>query len=158
VGPSILFIDFANMVADNKFLKICIIKFLLYISACFAEHTELSMKSVSKKYTLGFRVWINEEQGHFIGTGRVRLLENIRETGSITNAAKAMKMSYRQAWQMVEDMNSRSEKPLVEKILGGKGGGGALVTETGEKTIKLFYKLEEKVAKLSKELSEKINL
>ena len=65
-----------------------------------------------------------------------------------------MKMSYRQAWQMVEDMNSRSEKPLVEKILGGKGGGGAIVTETGEKAIALFYRLDEKVMKLSKELSK----
>ena len=116
------------------------------------------MKVSAKKYSVGFRVWINEEEGHFIGLGRVRLLENIRETGSITKGAKAMKMSYRQAWQMVEDMNSRSEKPLVEKILGGKGGGGAVVTEAGEKVIKLFYKLEEKVKKLSVELSEKIKL
>jgi len=114
------------------------------------------MKSASKKYDVGFRVWINEEQGHFIGLGRVRLLEYIKETGSITKASKAMKMSYRQAWQMVEDMNQRSEKPLVEKILGGKGGGGAIVTETGEKVIRLFYKLEQQVMNLSKELSKTI--
>ena len=116
------------------------------------------MKSETKKYTVGFRVWINEEQGHFMGLGRVRLLENIKETGSITNAAKSMKMSYRQAWQMVEDMNSRSENPLVEKKLGGKGGGGAIVTSAGERAIKLFYRLEEKVKKLSEELSDKIKL
>ncbi len=116
------------------------------------------MKVAPKKYSIGFRVWINEEQGHFIGLGRVRLLEKIKETGSITKGAKAMKMSYRQAWQMVEDMNQRSEKPLVEKILGGKGGGGAVVTATGEKVIKLFYSLEQKVMKLSKELSKKIEL
>ena len=114
------------------------------------------MKPVSKKYDVGFRVWINEERGHFIGLGRVRLLENIKETGSITKASKAMKMSYRQAWQMVEDMNRRSDKPLVEKMLGGKGGGGAAVTETGEKAIKLFYTLEQKVNKLSKELAKTI--
>ena len=93
-----------------------------------------------------------------MGIGRVRLLEHIRETGSITNAAKAMKMSYRQAWQMVEDMNSRSDKPLVEKILGGKGGGGAKVTEAGEKAISLFYKLEQKIEQISNELSGLINL
>jgi molybdate transport system regulatory protein len=116
------------------------------------------MKSAPKKYTVGFRVWINEEHGHFLGSGRVRLLENIRENGSITKAAAAMKMSYRQAWQMVEDMNSRSEHPLVAKMLGGKGGGGAKVTEAGEKAIKVFYKLEEEVMKLSKKLSEKIKL
>ena len=112
------------------------------------------MKASSKKYSLGFRIWINEEEGHFMGLGRVRLLENIKKTGSITKGAKEMKMSYRQAWQMVEDMNKRADKPLVEKILGGKGGGGAMVTETGEKAIKLFYKLEEKIKKLSKKLSK----
>ncbi len=115
------------------------------------------MKSAAKKYSVGFRVWINEEQGHFIGIGRVRLLENIQHTGSITRAAKEMKMSYRQAWQMVEDMNNRSDKPLVEKILGGKGGGGAMVTEAGGKAIKLFYKLEKEMIKLSEKLSDKIN-
>ena len=114
------------------------------------------MKSPAKKYNIGFRVWINEEQGHFIGLGRVRLLEQIKETGSITKGAKAMKMSYRQAWQMVEDMNSRCDKPLVEKILGGKGGGGAVVTEAGEKVIALFYTLEQKFMKLTKELSKTI--
>jgi molybdate transport system regulatory protein len=116
------------------------------------------MNQTAKKYSLGFRVWINEEHGHFLGIGRVRLLENIRATGSITNAAKVMKMSYRQAWQMVEDMNNASEKLLVEKTLGGKGGGGARVTEAGEKAIKLFYKLEEKMSGFSKELGEKMKL
>jgi molybdate transport system regulatory protein len=111
-----------------------------------------------KKYAVGFRVWINEEQGHFLGIGRVRLLERIRETGSITHGAAAMKMSYRQAWQMVEDMNKRSGKPLVEKILGGKGGGGAKVTDTGEKAIRQFYRLEEKLNQFSKELSNEISL
>ncbi len=116
------------------------------------------MNQTTKNYSIGFRIWINEEHGHFLGIGRVKLLENIRETGSITNASKAMKMSYRQAWQMVEDMNSASAKPLVEKMLGGKGGGGARVTEAGEKAIKLFYKLEEKVKKFSNELGNKIRL
>jgi molybdate transport system regulatory protein len=115
------------------------------------------MKSAAKKYSVGFRIWINEGGEHFIGPGRVQLLEQIKKTGSITHAAKAMKMSYRQAWQVVQDMNSGSHKPLVEKTLGGKGGGGAIVTETGEKAIKLFYELEESVTKISKKLSKKIS-
>lgn len=109
------------------------------------------------KYSVGFRVWINEENGHFLGIGRVRLLEYIRTTGSITGAAKAMNMSYRQAWQMVTDMNSRAEKPLVEKTLGGKGGGGAKVTPEGEKAIGLFYQLEQKMKNLSEELDLIVN-
>jgi len=113
--------------------------------------------SPKKKYTVGFHVWIQEEQGHFIGKGRVELLERIQHTGSITKAAKAMKMSYRQAWQMVTDMNSRSDMPIVEKILGGKGGGGAIVTQAGEKAIKLFYEVDEKMKKYASELSKTVN-
>lgn len=98
-----------------------------------------------KKYTAGFQFWIRETDGHFLGKGRVELLELIRETGSITKAAKSMSMSYRQAWQMVEDMNIRANKPLVEKILGGAGGGGAILTTEGEKMIELYHKACRKV-------------
>jgi molybdate transport system regulatory protein len=114
------------------------------------------MAPESKKYHVGVRVWINEDEGHFLGVGRVRLLEHIRDTGSITRGAAAMKMSYRQAWQMVEDMNKRSERPLVEKILGGKGGGGAKLTESGANAIALFYKMEQHIAHFAKELEKEI--
>ncbi len=56
-----------------------------------------------KKYSIRARIWIDEREGAFLGIGRIWLLEHIAETGSITNAAKEMKMSYRQAWQLVED-------------------------------------------------------
>lgn len=98
-----------------------------------------------KQYSIRVRVWIDEVDGPFLGVGRVILLEKIKETGSITNAAKAIQMSYRQAWQLVEDMNQRSKTPLVNKQLGGKSGGGATLTATGEKAIQLFYELENKV-------------
>ncbi|HRD39802.1 MAG TPA: ModE family transcriptional regulator, partial [Bacteroidia bacterium] len=59
--------------------------------------------------------------------------------------AKEMKMSYRQAWQMVAEMNARSNSPLVEKQLGGKSGGGAIVTKAGFQAIETFQTLENKV-------------
>jgi len=99
----------------------------------------------SKKYKVEVRVWIEETEGAFLGIGKIWLLENIRKTGSITNAAKEMKMAYRQAWQLVEEMNQRAESPLVEKLLGGKGGGGARLTEAGEKTITVFYEIEKRI-------------
>lgn len=99
----------------------------------------------SKKYDIKIRLWIEEAEGPFLGIGKIWLLENIKKTGSITNAAKEMKMAYRQAWQLVEAMNQRAENPLVEKLLGGKGGGGARLTEAGEKAIQTFYALEKKV-------------
>ena len=99
----------------------------------------------SKKYKVEVRVWIEETEGAYLGIGKIWLLENIRKTGSITNAAKEMKMAYRQAWQLVEEMNQRAESPLVEKLLGGKGGGGAKLTEAGEKAITVFYEIEKRI-------------
>ena len=116
------------------------------------------MGGKSKRYSIGIHFWINEAEGHFLGRGRVQLLENIKKTGSITHAAREMKMSYRQAWQMIEDLNARANKPMVEKILGGVGGGGAKVTPAGEELIKLFYKLEDKIKTFVEKESAKIKL
>ncbi|MBK9284719.1 MAG: LysR family transcriptional regulator [Sphingobacteriaceae bacterium] len=112
----------------------------------------------TKKYTIRTRIWIDEETGPFLGIGRVILLQKIKETGSITNAAKAIKMSYRQAWQLVEDMNTRSNLPLVEKILGGKTGGGAKITKAGENAIAQFYALEKRVIHFIKSEAKNLKL
>lgn len=66
------------------------------------------------------------------------LLERIKDCGSITKAAKSMGMSYRNAWELVASMNRLSDKPLVDRFTGGKGGGGTVLTKDGEKTITLF--------------------
>ena len=100
-----------------------------------------------QKLNVAFRIWFFTGEEKLLGKGRVELLERIKRTGSITNAAKEMQMSYRQAWQMVTEMNERSRVPLVEKKLGGKSGGGAMVTEAGEKAIDSFRKLEDDVRK-----------
>ncbi len=98
-----------------------------------------------KQNTVLFRIWFFADGEKLLGKGRIELLERIEATGSITNAAKAMNMSYRQAWQMVSEINERSNKPLVEKKLGGKSGGGAFVTEAGKKAISIFHELNDKV-------------
>lgn len=85
------------------------------------------------------RIWIDGKEGTFLGYGRIVLLEKICEFGSITKAAKSMGMSYRHAWELVDSMNSQARRPLVESSTGGKGGGGARLTEDGEKAIKLFW-------------------
>lgn len=89
------------------------------------------------------RVWVDGSEGTFLGYGRIVLLERIREYGSITKAAKSMEMSYRHAWDLVDSMNKQAKSPLVESATGGKGGGGARVTEEGERMIALFWKFHE---------------
>jgi molybdate transport system regulatory protein len=89
------------------------------------------------------RIWINGKKSIFIGYGRVALLENIGKYGSITKAAKSMKMAYRRAWYFVDSMNRMASRPLVITETGGKGGGGAYLTEDGKKAIKVFRKLHD---------------
>ncbi len=87
------------------------------------------------------RLWIDGNEGTFLGYGRIVLLERLREYGSITKAAKSMQMSYRHAWELVESMNRQAAKPLAELMTGGRGGGGARLTEEGQKAIVLFWEL-----------------
>lgn len=89
------------------------------------------------------RVWIDGPEGTFIGYGRVVLLERIIEHGSITKAAKSMQMAYRHAWDLVDSMNRQAETPFVELATGGRGGGGARVTEAGMRAIKAFRRFHE---------------
>ncbi len=85
------------------------------------------------------------------------LLERIREHGSITRAAKSMEMSYRHAWDLVDSMNRQSKTPFVEVAAGGKGGGGARVTEEGEKAIRLFRKFAEDFETFLEHEQKKLN-
>ncbi|BCL62401.1 hypothetical protein DGMP_30940 [Desulfomarina profundi] len=80
----------------------------------------------------------------FLGTGRVVLLERIREHGSISRAARSMKMSYKHAWDLVDSMNRKSPDPLVITSKGGKGGGGARLTAAGEREVAAFWELQER--------------
>ncbi len=90
------------------------------------------------------RLWIESEGTTFLSWGRVVLLERIREHGSISAAARSMGMSYRHAWQLVEEMNRLSPKKFVEKTVGGMRGGGAELTYAGEAVIAGFWELVER--------------
>jgi molybdate transport system regulatory protein len=80
------------------------------------------------------------------GPGKADLLERIAQEGSISKAAKAMEMSYSRAWQLVDAMNNAFRKPLVESSTGGKRGGGAVLTRSGEEVLSLFRQMEERLA------------
>jgi molybdate transport system regulatory protein len=122
-------------------------------------HKKNNPAKAGQKLVPGFRgrIWIDGTDGTFLGHGRVALLERIREYGSITKAAKAMEMSYRHAWDLVESMNRQAEQPFVELATGGKGGGGARVTEEGERAIQLFWRFSEDFQKFLKQEQAKLN-
>jgi molybdate transport system regulatory protein len=95
-------------------------------------------------YTVKGNIWIDGSKGTLIGSGRMLLLERIRELGSITLAARSMKMSYRQAWELVDSMNREARVPLVSAKTGGSGGGGAIVTAEGDRMLRLFKTLNDR--------------
>ncbi|MCA0921965.1 winged helix-turn-helix domain-containing protein [Pseudooceanicola nanhaiensis] len=77
-----------------------------------------------------------------MGPGKADLLENIRETGSIAAAGRAMSMSYKRAWSLVEEMNAAFQAPLVERNRGGAQGGGTALTDMGEAVLAHYRRLE----------------
>lgn len=112
--------------------------------------------SMSQSYRVHGRFWIESDEGTFLGYGRVLLLERIREHGSITAAAKSMNMSYRHAWKLVDSMNRQGSQPVVERKTGGKGGGGAVITEDGEKAIACFHRASQEIRKYLKDFSDEL--
>ncbi len=88
------------------------------------------------------RLWIKEQDKNFLGHGKVELLERIAKTGSISKAAKEMKMSYKAAWDSIDLMNKITSEPLVVRVTGGKGGGGTQITQKGIEAIRIFREME----------------
>lgn len=79
--------------------------------------------------------------------GKAELMELIRETGSIRQAAARMDMSYRRAWLLVDELNRLFREPSIETKQGGKSGGGATLTAFGEELLKRFRAMEKRTMK-----------
>lgn len=90
--------------------------------------------------SLHLRIDLGDERS--IGPGKIRLLELINETGSISAAGRALAMSYRQAWLLVDELNRMCREPVVVAQTGGGGGGGTIVTEAGNDIVRLYRALE----------------
>jgi molybdate transport system regulatory protein len=90
-----------------------------------------------------------------MGPGKARLVGLIAESGSISAAARKMGMSYRRAWQLVEALNKSFNEPVVLTAVGGKRGGGAVVTEFGKRLVAQYHGMEAKAsAAIAAELEE----
>jgi molybdate transport system regulatory protein len=87
------------------------------------------------------RLRVQIAAGVAFGPGKADLLEGIRDTGSIAAAGRRMRMSYKRAWQLVDELNGLFDKPLVAASKGGSGGGGAMLTRTGEDVLARYRRM-----------------
>jgi molybdate transport system regulatory protein len=85
-----------------------------------------------------------------LGPGKVRLLELIGETGSISAAGREMNMSYRRAWNLVNELNETFAEPVVDARPGGANGGGASLTAAGADIVRRYRAIESSVATTSR--------
>lgn len=102
----------------------------------------------AKKHRVGPRLRVYLSMEDHLGPGKADLLAHIAETGSIVAAGKAMEMSYRRAWLLVDVMNKMFKTPLVIASKGGKGGGGgAELTALGREVMARYRSMEKKTEK-----------
>jgi len=89
---------------------------------------------------------------------RIALLQHIADQGSITRAAKAAGISYKAAWDAIDELNNLASQPLVERSTGGRGGGGARLSAEGERVLRLYQRLQNLQAQLLEAAEESSDL
>lgn len=92
--------------------------------------------------TARFRLRVTAGDAIFVGPGKIALLEAIRDTRSITAAAKALGMSYRRAWVLVDELNASLAEAAVASAIGGERGGGSTLTDHGHELVAVYRRIE----------------
>ncbi|QTA84155.1 winged helix-turn-helix domain-containing protein [Desulfonema magnum] len=114
------------------------------------------MYNNSEKFHIRSKVWIEDDEGNVVfGLGRFKILETIRQSGSIQAAAKELKMSYRAVWGKVRATEERLGEPLLIRNIGGSSGGGSRLTPFAQMLMDQFSQLHKRVNTHSDELFEK---
>jgi molybdate transport system regulatory protein len=101
-------------------------------------------------------LWLESDGKHFFGPGPVELLERIAETGSISEAAKQMEMSYKKAWELVNTLNTQTQNPVVIPRTGGEKGGGSTITEEAKELISYHRELRKRFAAFLEEETQRL--
>jgi len=94
----------------------------------------------------------------FLNPVKTELLNEIKQNGSLSAAAKKLKISYQHAWTMIEEINRTAPEPLVMKQRGGTNGGGAEISEYGKRIMKEYQLINETVSKMVGQINVEINL
>ncbi len=113
--------------------------------------------SLANDLAAGAALRFDLKQQRFAGHGRIELLRRIGETGSISQAAKAMHMSYKQAWDAVDAMNNLAAEPLVQRQAGGRHGGGTTLTPAGQQLITIYEAAEAVHRRFLLQLSQQLH-
>jgi molybdate transport system regulatory protein len=95
--------------------------------------------------SVSFRVDFSPECA--VGPGKIALLEHIDSSGSLSEAARKLRMSYRRAWLLLEDLNTSFQQPVAQMSVGGRGGGGASLTPFGAELVSAYRALETHIRK-----------
>ena len=104
--------------------------------------SKLNMQKSSSQSLPSLSIRIDLDSERSIGPGKILLLENILSCGSISAAGRAMNMSYRRAWVLVDEINRICRRDAVERKAGGKKGGGATLTPLGLSLVARYRKIE----------------
>ena len=99
----------------------------------------------------GIRFRVDFREQCSVGIGKISLLEAIARTGSLSQAARAIGMSYRRAWLLVDSMNTDFDTGVINATAGGSGGGGAQLTSFGRELIRAYRELERRLESLTVE-------
>lgn len=94
----------------------------------------------------------------FLNPTKIKLLNEIVRNGSLSAAAKTLKVSYQHAWTMINEMNQTAPQPLVVKQRGGNNGGGAELSEYGKRIVKEYQIINETVDRMVGQINVEINL
>ncbi|MFN2363657.1 MAG: winged helix-turn-helix domain-containing protein [Halarsenatibacteraceae bacterium] len=102
-----------------------------------------------------FRCWLENEQGEqIVGPGLYRLLTEVKKSGSLSQAAREMNMSYRTAWGKIKKIEERVGTEVIEKKVGGKDGGGSELTSKGYQLMEMYNQLKASLENALKDLEE----
>lgn len=102
---------------------------------------------MSKPQTPTIRLRIDLSADSALGPGKIALLERIEATGSLSQAARELGMSYRRAWLLLADVNQMFTDPATTMSVGGSGGGGARLTDLGREIVRAYREIEDAAAK-----------
>lgn len=116
----------------------------------------MSAKTKANTLSIEPRLRLNCGRDFAFGPGKAELLEHIDRTGSISEAAKVMEMSYMRAWTLVKSLDDAFDEPLVLKSRGGSARGGATLSETGRAVLALYREMEAGCAKATRTAGKKL--